>query len=109
MNNNLIENVATGTTGHQATNKDYVDNNLTKKFDVSGGMINGSITMAGAIIMNNHAILNLRKNITLDYEVVHKTYVDDIYVYVSKKGDTLVGDLNMGNHKITNVQFDSST
>ena len=30
INNNIIQNVATPTTGHQATNKDYVDNNFFK-------------------------------------------------------------------------------
>ena len=42
MNNNIVQNVATPTTGHHATNKDYVDNNFLNK--QTGGLIMGPIS-----------------------------------------------------------------
>ena len=88
MNNNLIQNVATPTSSHQATNKGYCDYNF----------------------LNRHKGPDTPK---FGYSAVNKNYVDgeiskittiDTNQFVLKSGSTMTGDLNMKNHLITNIK-----
>src|SRR5882757_3249455 len=81
-----------------------VSNNLTTKLDKTGGTMNGDINMGNNKITSNH-IPNS------DEELVNKKYIDSltpstldvisINSKVNKSGDTMTGNLNMGNNRIS--------
>ena len=93
MNNNVIENVATPTSSHQATNKDYCDYNFLNR--QKGGVIMGPLSM------NRNDLIGLPDTPKFGYSAVNKNYVDG--EFVKKTGDTMSGVLNMNGNKIKNV------
>jgi hypothetical protein len=78
-NNNWIENLKYPSQNSHATSKQYVDDMLATKLDLSGG------TMTGPINMNNNFINGLALNPTSDHQAVPKKYVDDLIVSPIKK------------------------
>ena len=105
MNNNLIQNVATPTSSHQATNKGYCDYNFLNR--QKGGVIMGPLSM------NRNDLIGIPDTPKFGYSAVNKNYVDgeiskittvDTNQFVLKSGSTMTGDLNMNNHLITNLK-----
>ena len=105
MNNNLIQNVATPTSSHQATNKGYCDYNFLNR--QRGGVLMGPLSM------NRNDLIGIPDTPKFGYSAVNKNYVDgeiskittvDTNQFVLKSGSTMTGDLNMNNHLITNVK-----
>ena len=98
MNNNFLQNVATPTSSHQATNKGYCDYNRRK-----GGVIMGPLSM------NRNDLIGIPDTPKFGYSAVNKNYVDgeiskiDTTQFVKKVGDTMTGVLNMNGNKIKNV------
>ena len=101
MNNNLIQNVATPTSSHQATNKSYCDYNFLNR--QKGGVIMGPLSM------NRNDLIGIPDTPKFGYSAVNKNYVDgeitkiDTTQFVKKVGDTMTGVLNMNENKIKNV------
>ena len=101
MNNNLIQNVATPTSSHQATNKGYCDYNFLNR--QKGGVIMGPLSM------NQNDLIEIPDTPKFGYSAVNKNYVDgeitkiDTTQFVKKVGDTMTGVLNMNGNKIKNV------
>ena len=101
MNNNLIQNVATPTSSHQATNKGYCDYNFLNR--QKGGVIMGPLSM------NRNDLTGIPDTPKFGYSAVNKNYVDgkitkiDTTQFVKKVGDTMTGVLNMNGNKIKNV------
>ena len=104
MNNNFIQNVATPTSSHQATNKGYCDCNFLSR--QKGGRIMGSLSM------NQNDLFEIPAP-KYGSSAANKNYVDgeiskittvDTNQFVLKAGDVMTGDLNMNNHLITNVK-----
>ena len=101
MNNNLIQNVATPTSSHQATNKGYCDYNFLNR--QKGGVLTGPLSM------NRNDIIGIPDTPKFGYSAVNKNYVDgeiskiDTTQFVKKVGDTMTGVLNMNGNKIKNV------
>ena len=104
MNNNFIQNVATPTSSHQATNKGYCNYNFLS--GQKGGRIMGSLSM------NQNDLFEIPAP-KYGSSAVNKNYVDgeiskittvDTNQFVLKSGSTMTGDLNMNNHLITNVK-----
>ena len=93
MNNNFIQNVATPTSSHQATNKGYCDYNFFNR--QKGGVIMGPLSM------NQNDIIEIPDTPKFGYSAVNKNYVDG--KFVKKTGDQMSGDLDMGGNKINNV------
>ena len=93
MNNNFIQNVATPTSSHQATNKGYCDYNFLNR--QKGGVIMGPLSM------NRNDIIGIPDTPKFGYSAVNKNYVDG--KFVKKTGDQMSGDLDMGGNKINNV------
>ena len=109
MNNNLIQNVATPTSSHQATNKGYCYYNFLNR--QKGGVIMGPLSM------NRNDLIGIPDTPKFGYSAVNKNYVDgeiskittvDTNQFVLKSGSTMTGDLNMNNHLITNVKINLS-
>ena len=109
MNNNLIQNVATPTSSHQATNKGYCDYNFLNR--QRGGVLMGPLSM------NQNDLIEIPDTPKFGYSAVNKNYVDgeiskittvDTNQFVLKSGSTMTGDLNMNNHLITNVKINLS-
>ena len=105
MNNNFIQNVATPTSSHQATNKGYCDYNFFNR--QKGGVLMGPLSM------NRNDLIGIPDTPKFGYSAVNKNYVDgeiskittvDTNQFVLKSGSTMTGDLNMNNHLITNVK-----
>ena len=105
MNNNFIQNVATPTSSHQATNKGYCDYNFLNR--QKGGVIMSPLSM------NRNDLIGIPDTPKFGYSAVNKNYVDgeiskittvDTNQFVLKSGSTMIGDLNMNNHLITNVK-----
>ena len=105
MNNNLIQNVATPTSSHQATNKGYCDYNFLNR--QKGGIIMGPLSM------NRNDLIGIPDTPKFGYSAVNKNYVDgeiskittvDTNQFVLKSGSTMTGDFNMNNHLITNLK-----
>ena len=92
MNNNVIENIATPTSSHQATNKDYCDYNFLNR--QKGGVIMGPLSM------NRNDLIGLPDTPKFGHSAVNKNYVDGFLI---KTGDQMSGDLDMGGNKINNV------
>ena len=101
MNNNFIQNVATPTSSHQATNKGYCDYNFLNR--QKGGVIMGPLSM------NKNDLIGIPDTPKFGYSAVNKNYVDgeiskiDTTQLVKKAGDTMSGVLNMNGNKIKNV------
>ena len=93
MNNNFIQNVATPTSSHQATNKGYCDYNFLNR--QKGGVIMGPLSM------NRNDLIGIPDTPKFGYSAVNKNYVDG--EFVKKTGDTMSGGLNMNGNKIKNV------
>ena len=93
MNNNYIQNVATPTSSHQATNKGYCDYNFLNR--QKGGVIMGPLSM------NRNDLIGIPDTPKFGYSAVNKNYVDG--EFVKKTGDTMSGVLNMNGNKIKNV------
>ena len=93
MNNNFIQNVATPTSSHQATNKGYCDYNFLSRQK-------GGVTM-GSLSMNRNDLIGIPDTPKFGYSAVNKNYVDG--EFVKKTGDTMSGVLNMNGNKIKNV------
>ena len=101
MNNNFIQNIATPTSSHQATNKGYCDYNFLNR--QKGGVIMGPLSM------NRNDLIGIPDTPKFGYSAVNKNYVDgeitkiDTTQFVKKVGDTMTGVLNMNGNKIKNV------
>ena len=101
MNNNFIQNVATPTSSHQATNKGYCDYNFLNR--QKGGVLMGPLSM------NRNDLIGIPDTPKFGYSAVNKNYVDgkitkiDTTQFVKKVGDTMTGVLNMNGNKIKNV------
>ena len=107
MNNNVIENIATPTSSHQATNKDYCDYNFLNR--QKGGVIMGPLSM------NRNELIGLPDTPKFGYSAVNKNYVDgeitkvnqniDLAPFIKKDGSrAMTGNLNMSEHKIVSLQ-----
>ena len=101
MNNNFIQNIATPTSSHQATNKGYCDYNFLNR--QKGGVIMGPLSM------NRNDLIGIPDTPKFGNSAVNKNYVDgkitkiDTTQFVKKVGDTMTGVLNMNGNKIKNV------
>ena len=101
MNNNFIQNIATPTSSHQATNKGYCDYNFLNR--QKGGVIMGPLSM------NRNDLIGIPDTPKFGHSAVNKNYVDgkitkiDTTQFVKKVGDTMTGVLNMNGNKIKNV------
>ena len=108
MNNNFIQNVATPTSSHQATNKGYCDYNFLSR--QRGGRIMGSLSMNQIDLFEipapKYGSSAANKNY-VDGEISKITTVDTNQ-FILKSGSTMTGDLNMNNHLITNVKKPTS-
>ena len=93
MNNNFIQNVATPTSSHQATNKGYCEYNFLNR--QKGGVIMGPLSM------NRNDLTGISDTPKFGYSAVNKNYVDG--EFVKNTGDTMSGVLNMNGNKIKNV------
>ena len=109
MNNNFIQNVATPTSSHQATNKGYCDYNFLNR--------QKGVVIMGPLSMNQNDLIGIPDTPKFGYSAVNKNYVDgeiskittvDTNQFVLKSGSTMTGDLNMNNHSITNVKQPTS-
>ena len=100
MNNNFIQNIATPTSSHQATNKGYCDYNFLNR--QKGGVLMSSLSM------NQNDLFEIPAP-KYENAAVNKNYVDgeiikiDTTQFVKKVGDTMTGVLNMNGNKIKNV------
>ena len=112
MNNNFIQNIATPTTSHQATNKGYCDYNFLNR--QKGGVLMGPLSM------NRNDLIGIPDTPKYGYSAVNKNYVDgeigkiasvDTTQLIKKDGSVpMAADLDMGTHKISNVvnpEFDT--
>ena len=116
MNNNLIQNVATPTSSHQATNKGYCDYNFLNR--QKGGVLMGPLSM------NRNDLTGIPDTPKFGYSAVNKNYVDGEIAKIPQSGgnvDTssfvkldgsraMTGNLDMSTHKISNVvnpEFDT--
>ena len=116
MNNNLIQNVATPTSSHQATNKGYCDYNFLNR--QKGGVLMGPLSM------NRNDLTGIPDTPKFGYSAVNKNYVDGEIAKIPQSGgnvDTssfvkldgsraMTGNLDMNTHKISNVvnpEFDT--
>ena len=109
MNNNLIQNVATPTSSHQATNKGYCDYNILNR--QKGGVLMGPLSM------NRNDLTGIPDTPKFGFSAVNKNYVDGEIAKIPQSGgnvDTssfvkldgsraMTGNLNMYNHKIENL------
>ena len=111
MNNNFIQNIATPTSSHQATNKGYCDYNFLSR--QSGGVLMGSLSM------NQNDLFEIPAPKYGNF-AANKNYVDgeigkiapvDTTQFIKKDGSVpMAADLDMGTHKISNVvnpEFDT--
>ena len=104
MNNNLIQNIATPTSSHQATNKGYCDYNFLNR--QSGGVLMGSLSM------NQNDLFEIPAP-KYGNSAANKQYVDgeigkiasvDTTQFIKKDGSVpMAADLDMNGNKIKNV------
>ena len=103
MNNNFIQNVATPTSSHQATNKGYCDYNFLNR------MVNGSLSM------NRNDLTGIPDTPKFGYSAVNKNYVDteitkvhqnlDLTPFLRKDGQrVMTGSLNMNGNQIIRLK-----
>ena len=102
MNNNFIQNIATPTTSHQATNKGYCDYNFLNR--QKGGVLMGPLSM------NRNDLIGIPDTPKYGYSAVNKNYVDgeitkiDTSSFVKLDGSRAMTDnLDMGDHSIQKV------
>ena len=102
MNNNFIQNIATPTSSHQATNKGYCDYNFLNR--QKGGVLMGPLSM------NRNDLTGIPDTPKFGYSAVNKNYVDakipsvDTTPFVKLDGSrTMTGNLDMGDHSIQKV------
>ena len=101
MNNNFIQNVATPTSSHQATNKGYCDYNFLSR--QKGGVLMSSLSM------NQNDLFEIPAP-KYGNSAVNKNYVDgeitkiDTTQFVKKVGDTMTGILNMNGNQIIQLK-----
>ena len=72
MNNNFIQNIATPTSSHQATNKGYCDYNFLNR--QNGGVIMGLLSM------NQNDLIEIPDTPKFGNSAVNKNYVDGGYL-----------------------------
>ena len=107
MNNNLIQNVATPTSSHQATNKGYCDYNFLNR--QKGGVIMGPLSM------NRNDLTGIPDTPKFSYSAVNKNYVDteitkvhqnlDLTPFLRKDGQrAMTGSLNMNGNQIIRLK-----
>ena len=105
MNNNFIQNIATPTSSHQATNKGYCDYNFLSR--QKGGVLMSSLSM------NQNDLTGIPAP-KYGSSAVNKNYVDpkipsvDSTQFVKKAGDRMNGDLDMDSHFVKNVGINLS-
>ena len=101
MNNNFIQNIATPTSSHQATNKGYCDYNFLSR--QKGGVLMSSLSM------NQNDLFEIPAP-KYGNSAVNKNYVDgeitkiDTTQFVKKVGDTMTGILNMNGNQIIQLK-----
>ena len=107
MNNFFIQNVATPTSSHQATNKGYCDYNFLNR--QKGGVIMGKLSM------NRNDLIGIPDTPKFGYSAVNKNYVDseitkaqhnlDLTPFLRKDGQrAMTGDLNMNGNSIIRLK-----
>ena len=107
MNNNFIQNVATPTSSHQATNKGYCDYNFLNR--QKGGVIMGPLSM------NRNDLIGIPDTPKFGYSAVNKNYVDgeiskvhqniDLTPFLRKDGQqAMTGSLNMNGNQIIRLK-----
>ena len=109
MNNNFIQNIATPTLSHQATNKGYCDYNFLNR--QKGGMLMGSLSM------NQNDLFEIPDTPKFGSSAVNKSYVEgeiakipqgsnsDTSSFLKLDGSrAMSGNLDMDNHKIVKLQ-----
>ena len=104
MNNNFIQNIATPTSSHQATNKGYCDYNFLSR--QSGGVLMGSLSM------NQNDLFEIPAP-KYGNSAANKNYVDgeigkiasvNTTQLIKKDGSVpMAADFDMGTHKIINM------
>ena len=109
MNNNFIQNIATPTSSHQATNNGYCDYNFLNR--QKGGVIMGPLSM------NRNDLIGIPDTPKFGYSAVNKNYVDNqmgTKADLSKtttqtfQGRVQVPDFNSGGHNgsdIVNLRY----
>ena len=107
MNNNFIQNIATPTSSHQATNKGYCDYNFLSR--QKGGVLMGPLSM------NRNDIIEIPDTPKFGYSAVNKNYVDgeitkvhqnlDLTPFLRKDGQrAMTGSLNMNGNQIIRLK-----
>ena len=112
-NSSLPTNLPAPTNGGDAANKTYVDNNTNNKLPLGGGTMSGVINMNGNnieeadVIEANRVIVLTPVN---GSDATNKDYVDNQdALKVSKAGDTMSGNLDMGGNEISNISYTETT
>ena len=109
MNNNFIQNAATPTSSHQATNKGYCDYNFLNR--QKEGVIMGPLSM------NRNDLIGIPDTPKFGHSAVNKNYVDgeiskipsvDTTQFIKKAGDRMSGNLDIDAYFIKNVGIDLS-
>ena len=109
MNNNFIQNIATPTSSHQATNKGYCDYNFLSR--QKGGVLMSSLSM------NQNDLFEIPDSPKFGSSAVNKSYVEgeiakipqgsnsDTSSFLKLDGSrAMSGNLDMDNHKIVKLQ-----
>ena len=109
MNNNFIQNIATPTSSHQATNKGYCDYNFLSR--QKGGVLMSSLSM------NQNDLFEIPDTPKFGSSAVNKSYVEgeiakipqgsnsDTSSFLKLDGSrAMSGNLDMDNHKIVQLQ-----
>ena len=109
MNNNFIQNIATPTSSHQATNKGYCDYNFLSR--QKGGVLMSSLSM------NQNDLFEIPDTPKFGSAAVNKSYVEgeiakipqgsnsDTSSFLKLDGSrAMSGNLDMDNHKIVKLQ-----
>ena len=109
MNNNFIQNIATPTSSHQATNKGYCDYNFLSR--QKGGVLMSSLSM------NQNDLFEIPDTPKFGSSAVNKSYVEgeiakipqgsnsDTSSFLKLDGSrAMSGNLDMDNHKIVKLQ-----
>ena len=109
MNNNFIQNIATPTSSHQATNKGYCDYNFLSR--QKGGVLMSSLSM------NQNDLFEIPDTPKFGSSTVNKSYVEgeiakipqgsnsDTSSFLKLDGSrAMSGNLDMDNHKIVKLQ-----
>ena len=106
MNNNFIQNIATPTSSHQASNKGYCDYNFLSR--QKGGVLMSSLSM------NQNDLFEIPDTPKFGSSAVNKSYVEgeiakipgtDTSPFLKIDGSrAMTGNLDMDNHKIVKLQ-----